>query len=55
MVDQFVVKWGGTLRAVTKSLLSTIDACLTFYRFPKIGDRLRKVIAKCKRFSGTDY
>jgi len=35
MVDKFVVKWGGALPSVTKCLLSTIDACLTFYRFPE--------------------
>lgn len=35
MVDKFVVKWGGALPSVTKCLLSAIDACLTFSRFPE--------------------
>jgi len=35
MVDKFVVKWGHALPSVTKCLLSALDACLTFYRFPE--------------------
>lgn len=35
MVEKFVAKWGGALPTMTKCLLSAIDACLTFYRFPE--------------------
>ena len=35
MVAKFTEKWGHTLPSVTKCLLSAIDACLTFYRFPE--------------------
>lgn len=35
MVEKFVAKWEGTLPSMTHCLLSAIDACLTFYRFPE--------------------
>lgn len=35
MAEKFVTKWGGALPSVTKCLLSALDACLTFYRFPE--------------------
>jgi len=35
MVDKFAAKWEGSLPSMTKCLLSAIDACLTFYRFPE--------------------
>lgn len=35
MVEKFEAKWGGALPSVTKCLLSALDACLTFYRFPE--------------------
>ena len=35
MVSKFEARWGQTLPSVTKCLLSAIDACLTFYRFPE--------------------
>lgn len=35
MAEKFVAKWGGALPSVTKCLLSALDACLTFYRFPE--------------------
>lgn len=35
MVTKFALKWGGSMPSMTKCLLSTLDACLTFYRFPE--------------------
>jgi len=35
MVAKFVAKWERTLPSVTRCLLSALDACLTFYRFPE--------------------
>jgi transposase-like protein len=35
MVNQFTTKWGATLPSVTKCLLSALEGCLTFYRFPE--------------------
>jgi transposase-like protein len=35
MAEKFAAKWGGALPSVTKCLLTALDACLTFYRFPE--------------------
>ena len=35
MAAQFAAKWGGQFPAMTRCLQSSLDACLTFYRFPE--------------------